>query len=229
MTSVSRRDVLRLGAAGLLSLPLTACGGSSAGQGSLDPNSLRPFEPGRTGGTSTGLPTRVAWASTADSEFFLALGAGMKQAAAERGVDYVTATSGNDPAKHVDQMNAFLRGGIGAMAMQPLSPDADSLVLQRAIDKGVCAQGIITARWRSPRPSMRFLSERSPSSIATAGMPFRSRHRRRHLSFHLPRGRRSPPTPAANGRRAEDGIGDAGTSGFVWSGTGSASRWWSRC
>jgi ribose transport system substrate-binding protein len=31
------------------------------------------------------------------------------------------------------------------MAMQPLNPDADSLVLQRAIDKGVCAQGIITA------------------------------------------------------------------------------------
>ena len=31
------------------------------------------------------------------------------------------------------------------MAMQPLNPDADSLVLQRAIDKGVCTQGIITA------------------------------------------------------------------------------------
>jgi ribose transport system substrate-binding protein len=29
--------------------------------------------------------------------------------------------------------------------MQPLNPDADSLVLQRAIDKGICTQGIITA------------------------------------------------------------------------------------
>ena len=29
--------------------------------------------------------------------------------------------------------------------MQPLSPDADALVLRRAIDRGVCAQGIITA------------------------------------------------------------------------------------
>jgi ribose transport system substrate-binding protein len=29
--------------------------------------------------------------------------------------------------------------------MQPLNPDADSLVLQRAIDQGICTQGIITA------------------------------------------------------------------------------------
>ena len=42
-------------------------------------------------------------------------------------------------------MNAFPEHGVGALAMQPLSPDADSLVLQRAIDKGICTQGIITA------------------------------------------------------------------------------------
>jgi ribose transport system substrate-binding protein len=69
----------------------------------------------------------------------------MEQAAKDRDLDYVTATSGNDPTKHVDQMNGFLQRGVGALAMQPLNPDADSLVLQRAIDKGVCAQGIITA------------------------------------------------------------------------------------
>lgn len=87
----------------------------------------------------------MAWASTADSEFFLALGSGMEQAAAQRGVEYVTATSGNDPGVHVEQMGAFLDQGVGSMAMQPLSPDADAVVLQRAIDAGVCAQGIITA------------------------------------------------------------------------------------
>ena len=69
----------------------------------------------------------------------------MKQAAAARNVEYVTATSGNDPAKHSDQMSAFLRQGVGSLAMQPLSPAADTPVLQRAIDLGVCAQGIITA------------------------------------------------------------------------------------
>jgi ribose transport system substrate-binding protein len=69
----------------------------------------------------------------------------MQLAAKDRGLDYVTATSGNDPSKHVEQMNDFLERGVGAFAMQPLNPDADSLVLQRAIDKGVCTQGIITA------------------------------------------------------------------------------------
>jgi ribose transport system substrate-binding protein len=141
--------MLQLGAAGAVGLLssefLAACGDDEPAATVLDPNALEPFDPGRSKGSATGLPARVSWASTADSEFFLALGRGMQQAAAERGVDFVTATSGNDPTKHVDQMNGFLEQGVGAMAMQPLSPDADSLVLQRAIDRGVCAQGIITA------------------------------------------------------------------------------------
>jgi ribose transport system substrate-binding protein len=149
MSVLSRRDLLRygaVGAAGLLSLDLlVSCGGSSQDHAQVGPGSLDPFRPAGSKGRSTGLPSRVAWASTADSEFFLALGRGMQQAATRRGVDYVTATSGNDPGKHVEQMNSFLDQGVGSLAMQPLNPDADSLVLQRAIDKGVCAQGIITA------------------------------------------------------------------------------------
>jgi ABC-type sugar transport system substrate-binding protein len=148
----SRRDVLKLGAigaAGLLSLDvLSACGGDDGAATRdtvLDPDSLEPFEANRPAGSRTGLPPRVAWASTADSEFFLALGRGMEQAAGEREVEYVTATSGNDPGKHVEQMNSYLEQGVGSLAMQPLNPDADSLVLQRAIDKGICTQGIITA------------------------------------------------------------------------------------
>jgi ribose transport system substrate-binding protein len=151
---LSRRDVLRLGAlgaVGLLSADLLAACSDDDGDGgrkasaALDASGLKRFEADRSAGGRTGLPAKVAWASTADSEFFLALGRGMSQAAGEREVEYRTATSGNDPGKHVDQMNAFLEEGVGALAMQPLSPDADSLVLQRAIDKGVCAQGIITA------------------------------------------------------------------------------------
>jgi ribose transport system substrate-binding protein len=137
-----------LGAAGLLSLDLLAgCGGADepAPAPVLDPDALRPFEPDTSEGRSTGLPGRLAWAPTADSEFFQALGKGMQAAAGQRGLDYLTATSGNDPGKHVDQMNDFLRRGVGALAMQPLNPDADALVLKRAIDRGVCTQGIITA------------------------------------------------------------------------------------
>ena len=134
------------GAAGLLSAELLgACGGGDSHARVLNPNALKAFESGRSKGSATGLAPKVAWASTADSEFFLALGRGMQQAARERSVEYLTSTSGNDPAKHVDQMNAFLEQGVGSLAMQPLNPDADSLVLQRAIDKGICTQGIITA------------------------------------------------------------------------------------
>lgn len=144
----SRRDVLRFGAVGAAGLlagdVLAACGKDNKTPVSLDPDKLEPFKPNAKK-RDTGLPSRVAWASTADSEFFLALGQGMERGARNRGLEYATATSGNDPAKHVQQMNAFLQDGVGALAMQPLNPDADSLVLQRAIDKGVCAQGIITA------------------------------------------------------------------------------------
>ena len=148
MSYQSRRTVLKLGAVaagGVVASPwLTACGGDDPAPASLDPDALDPFE--STGATGkTGLPGRVAWASTADSEFFLALGEGMRQAATERDLEYVTATSGNDPALHVDQMNDFLDQGVGALAMQPLNPDADAAALQRAIDQGVCTQGIITA------------------------------------------------------------------------------------
>jgi ribose transport system substrate-binding protein len=144
VSRVSRRDLLKLSALGAAGL-LTGCGDGSEPVVETDADSLKPFRADSSQGSTTGLVERVAWASTADSEFFLALGHGMQQAAAARGVEYVTATSGNDPGKHVDQMSAFLARGVGSMAMQPLNPDADSLVLQRAIDRGVCAQGIITA------------------------------------------------------------------------------------
>ena len=147
MSTLSRRDALKLGllgVAGLTSLDLIA--GCSSGSGtSSGTNGLAPFLPDAGPGSSTGLPSRVAWASTADSEFFLALGAGMQEAARRRGVDYVTATSGNNPSRHVAQMEGFLTRGVGALAMQPLNPDADSPVLRKAIDQGVCTQGIITA------------------------------------------------------------------------------------
>ena len=148
MSALSRRDALKLGAlgvAGLASFDLLAgCSSTSAESGTAS-GALTPFKASTGAGTPTGLPGRVAWAPTAESEFFLALGKGMQQAAAARGLDYVTASSGNDPGKHVEQMTAFLRRGVGAMAMQPLNPDADTPVLQRAIDMGVCTQGIITA------------------------------------------------------------------------------------
>ncbi|HVU73973.1 MAG TPA: sugar ABC transporter substrate-binding protein, partial [Mycobacteriales bacterium] len=150
---LSRRDALRLGGLGVAGLAsaaaLGACGssggGSSRGGSATDAAHLEPFVPDTSAGRPTGLPARVAWASTADSEFFLALGRGMQLAASRRSLEYLTATSGNDPARHAQQMGSFIDGGVAALAMQPLNQDADTPVLQRAIDRGICVQGIITA------------------------------------------------------------------------------------
>ena len=142
--SVTRRQLLQLSASASLGL-LAACSDDAPAPVSNKPEDLTPFEADKGKGSRTGLAERVAWAPTADSEFFLALGTGMRLAAKARGVDYVTATSGNDPSKHVDQMNAFIDQGVGSLAMQPLNADADSIVLRKAIDRGICCQGIITA------------------------------------------------------------------------------------
>lgn len=146
---LSRRDLLRLGglgAAGLVSLDLlAACGGDNASSASSPGvSSLTEFRPGVSSGGSTGLAERVAWASTASSEFFLDFGRGMQEAAARRGVEYVTAVSGNNPGLHAQQMAGFLERGVGSLAMQPLNADADTPVLKQGIHDGVCVQGIIT-------------------------------------------------------------------------------------
>lgn len=147
MNALTRRHTLKLGvlgAASLVSLDLVS-GCSSGSAATSGTKGLRPFVPDTGPGSSTGLAGRVGWASTADSEFFLALGAGMREAARRRGIDYVTATSGNNPSTHVAQMEGFLSRGVGAFAMQPLNADADTPVLRKALKKGVCVQGIITA------------------------------------------------------------------------------------
>lgn len=105
---------------------------------------LRPFDDSRPAGPPTGLPRRVAWANTSETEIFVALGEGMSAAADDRDLDYLTAVAAGDPAKNIDQMETFLARGVGALAMQPLDQAAQAPVMQRAIDDGICVQGIIT-------------------------------------------------------------------------------------
>lgn len=152
---MSRREALRLGAVGISGLMggrLIA--GCSFGDASTSRRSdtvstarapaLARFDSGRPAGPRTGLPARVAWANTSDTEIFVALGKGVEAAARDRGMEYLTAVAANDPAKNVDQMETFLARGVGGMAVQPLDQASQRPVLQRALDQGVCVQGIIT-------------------------------------------------------------------------------------
>jgi len=147
---MSRREALRLGGLGLSGLVaarvFSGCGRVS-GAGSTKSAALGPelarFDDSRPAGPPTGLPRRVAWANTSDTEIFVALGKGIEAAAKDRDMEYLTAVAGNDPAKNVDQMETFLARGLGAMAVQPLDQAAQRPVLQRAVQQGVCVQGII--------------------------------------------------------------------------------------
>lgn len=147
----SRREALRVGAAGLLGLSALdlfaanpANAASQAVARSVGRGKLAPFRPSRGKGPDTGLPRRVAWANTAAAEFFLALTAGMKEACKARNMDFVTAISGNDPAKNIEQMEGFLARGIGTLMMQPLDLATQRPVMKRALASGICVEGLIT-------------------------------------------------------------------------------------
>lgn len=152
---LSRRDLLKLGVLAASSLTastvLAACDSGLGGMVGVDSaeqqvpiRNLAPFDATLPTGPATGLPRRVAWASTADAEFFLALGAGMEAASKDRGVQYLTAFSGDDPAKNLRQLELFLARGVGALAFQPLDSSAQRPVLEAALRQGVCVEGIIT-------------------------------------------------------------------------------------
>jgi ribose transport system substrate-binding protein len=154
MIDVSRREALRLGAmslSGLIAGPILAgCGTSSAtsraGVANVSGKSgpaLAPFDSSRPAGPATGLPHRIAWANTSDTEIFVALGAGMAAAAADTGLGYLTANAAGDPEMNVDQIDTFLARGVGGMTIQPLDPAAQTPVMLKALSQGICVIGII--------------------------------------------------------------------------------------
>ncbi len=147
----TRKDTLRYTAAGFLGLTtldlFAASGAAAATHGSevlAAAVKLAPWDSKRPKGPATGLPRRVAWANTAAAEFFLALTAGMKDASKRRKMDFVTAISGNDPAKNIEQMESFLARGVGTLMMQPLDLATQRPVMIRALKSGICVEGLIT-------------------------------------------------------------------------------------
>lgn len=152
-SGLSRRDVLKWGASGVTAAAVVAaCGSDDKSDTPAESDGpaartadLAPFDPDLPGGPRTGLPRRVAWASTADSEFFSALSRGMETAAKARSLQYLTDISGEDPARNMRQLESFLATGVGALAFQPLDQTVQRPVLDAALRHGVCVQGIITA------------------------------------------------------------------------------------
>ena len=153
MTVISRREALRLGAAGLgglaASTMLGACSssvdGSSGAKGTTTSEHLDPFDASRPAGPRTNLPARVAWANTSDVGIFVALGQGMRTAASQTGLDYITANAEGDPQANADDIRRFRARGIAGMTIQPLSPTVQGPLMRDALKAGVCVIGIITS------------------------------------------------------------------------------------
>ncbi len=155
VSGVTRREVLRTGAGGVSALAamrlLGACGSGRGAVTALDNGanetpspSLAPFDADGQGGSDSGLPRRLAWASTSGAEFFVALAKGMEAASKDRDVEFVSAVSGNDPSKNISQLESFLARGIGCLAVQPLDQATQQPIMEKALEAGICVQGIIS-------------------------------------------------------------------------------------
>lgn len=151
MTALTRREALRLGALGIGGLAvansLAACGSEADGTsatGRTTSKRLAKFDPQRPAGKAADLPHRVAWANTSDVGIFTALGNGMRTAAADTNLEYITANAEGDPQENVNDIERFMARGIAGMTIQPLDPASQGPQMQRALDAGVCVMGIIT-------------------------------------------------------------------------------------
>lgn len=155
-SGLTRRELLRwsatIGAGALATPALAALEGApsrvfAAGKGGMAVTSLSalaPFKPSGAVGPRPKVAKRVAWANSADAQFFLELGASIQAAAKDRGLDYVTAIANNDSATNISQIDSFLQIGIGALCIQPIDAAAQAIVMQRAIDQGVAVLSLVT-------------------------------------------------------------------------------------
>lgn len=148
-----RRILVALGVAASV-VALSACGsddgdgGNTGERASADigkpitkPVELKPFKPGPAG-AKPDLPKRLAWAMHTDVEFAQAMTVGLKAAAEDNGVEFISANAGGDSAKNVQQIQQFMAQGIGALAMAPVDPAAQAPLMKEAIDKGIAVLNI---------------------------------------------------------------------------------------
>ncbi len=155
--AISRRALLGKGAAFAAATPLmagllSACGssesggatggGSGAGAG-VTTLPTAPFDLGVAAGAKPDLPKRIAWANESDAQFFLDVTNGMKAAAEDRDLEFVTAIAGDNPDTSVQQLRSFLSRGIGGLAVQTFAQEAQKPLMDEALSKGMPVMALI--------------------------------------------------------------------------------------
>jgi ribose transport system substrate-binding protein len=120
---------------------LAACGDddepeASGGRGPR-PSGLEPWDPDAPAGGTPDLPRRIAWANTAPAEFLLSITQGLEIAAGDVDLEFLTAIANGDSKRNIDQMESFLQRGVAALCVMPLDAEAQTTVMQRALEDGI--------------------------------------------------------------------------------------------
>lgn len=216
MGTIDRRDALRLGALGITGTffaPVLSGCGSAAGPGTptsaaVSHDALAPFDPSAHAGAPSGLPKRVAWANTAAIGIFEALGAGMRKAAGDTGLEYLTANAQSDPQTNVNQLRQMTDRGVGGLAVQPLNLAAQQPLMERAVKAGVCVFGIIShpavVQVAARQYDIGFAQGRAAASYITARLGGKATVFNQNLT-------QAAPQLAVRNRGLHDGLKTAGS------------------
>jgi ribose transport system substrate-binding protein len=102
---------------------------------------LPAWDPSVAAGSAPDLPARVAKSMPNPAEFWQRTSFGMQTAAKDLGLEFLSASAEGDSARNVEQMEGFLRRGVGALAITPIDVAAQEPVARQAIERGVCTIG----------------------------------------------------------------------------------------
>lgn len=153
---ISRRSLLGKGMTLAFSAPLaatllSACGSSESGGstgggaagGGTTTLPTAAFDPNVAAGAAPDLPKRIAWANQSDAQFFLDVTNGMKSAAEDRDLEFLTAIANDNPDTGVQQLRSFLSRGIGGLAVQTFAQEAQKPLMDEALAKGMPVMALI--------------------------------------------------------------------------------------
>lgn len=125
---------------------LSACGGSGgSGGNSADVGSPRalakaptqPFDPNVKPGAKSDLPRRIAWSLPTGGELFTTFENSVRQAVEDSDIEFLSAQANGDSAKQVQQSQAFLTRGIGALIAIDVAPPALAATQLQAIKRDI--------------------------------------------------------------------------------------------
>lgn len=105
--------------------------------GLTKPTTLPSFDPARPRCSIPADVSKVlAFAQDNERKFMQGVARGLELAARDRGLEYRVAQAANDPARMIDQVQAFLRSKVGALVAAPVDPSSISPLLQQVIWSG---------------------------------------------------------------------------------------------